>query len=261
MPEVTQSRFYKPCLEILRKAGRPMKVGEIAQGIHNEYPDIPWAGYWGTLYSVLNRADKIPGAGIRHVETKPYHLYQYVGGDAFVPPVGIEASPEELFAEAETKAKSALRESLKTTLAKMNAYAFEELVNRLIVRMGFGKKHETTRRSGDGGKDGIIYGDELGLNVIYVQAKHYADGNLVGLPAVNEFIGAAKGHSGIFVTSSSFSKQALQRVAREPHLALIDGARLIDLLIRHGIGISPCRTITLQEVDADYYDQLNEEFA
>ena len=238
-----------------------MKVGEIAQGIHNEYPDIPWAGYWGTLYSVLNRADKIPESGIRHVETKPHHLYQYIGGDAFVPTVEVEASPEELFNEADTKANSALRENLKATLAKMNAYAFEELVNRLIVRMGFGKKHETTQRSGDGGRDGIIYGDELGLNVIYVQAKHYSDGNSVGLPAVNEFIGAAKGHSGIFVTSSSFSKQALQWVAREPNLALIDGDRLIALLIRHGIGIVPRRTITLQEVDTDYYDQLNEEYA
>lgn len=257
-----RSKFFAPCREILRQAKRPLKVGEIAQRLHQDYPDLQWPGRWSSIYVVLNRACMLPGTHILLVQTTPIRLYQYTGDDTtpdLLEPT-IEAPAEELFDSAENKAYAELSAKIKDIISSMNEYAFEELVNRLIVQMGFGKKYKTTPKSGDSGVDGIIYGDELGLNTIYVQAKHYKPENIVGRPAIHQFIGALDGRNGIFVTSSSFSKQA-HEAAQKPGIALIDGDRLVELLIRHNIGIIERRTFILHDVDTSYYEELNEMYA
>ena len=187
-----RSKFFAPCREILRQAKRPLKVGEIAQRLHQDYPDLQWQGRWSSIYVVLNRACMLPGTHILLVQTTPIRLYQYTGDDTtpdLLEPT-IEAPAEELFDSAENKAYAELSAKIKDIISNMNEYAFEELVNRLIVQMGFGKKYKTTPKSGDSGVDGIIYGDELGLNTIYVQAKHYKPENIVGRPAIHQFIGS-----------------------------------------------------------------------
>lgn len=255
------SKCFRPCLGILRSAKRPMRMGEIVRRLNEGYPDIP-IRHWGILHATLNRACDLSGSGIRCVATTPRSLYQHIGDPGKPTPQkkAFEATPEELFGNATEKAEETLTERLRRVISAMHAHAFEELANRLIVRMGFGKKHETTPKRGDGGVDGIIFGDELGLNTLCVQAKHYQPGNAVRRPAILQFIGARHGRKGIFITSSSFSKQA-QDEAEKSGIALIDGEKLVTLLIKHKVGIVDCQTYVLQDVDEPYYERPHEEYA
>lgn len=114
-------------------------------------------------------------------------------------------------------------------------------------------------RSGDGGVDGVINEDRLGLDRVYVQAKRYGEGNVVGRPAVQNFVGSLVGMGatkGVFVTTSKFSAEAID-FAR--HLAqqviLIDGRRLTELMIEHGVGVRLNRAIEFKKIDEDYFDE------
>ncbi|MFQ6158864.1 restriction endonuclease [Sinorhizobium meliloti] len=114
-------------------------------------------------------------------------------------------------------------------------------------------------RSGDGGVDGIVNEDRLGLDRIYVQAKRYAPGNLVGRPDVNGFVGSLVGlgaTKGVFVTTSTFSQPARDYVK---HLAqrviLIDGQELTDLRIEHGVGVRSYRTVEFKRLDGDFFGE------
>ena len=256
-----RSRFYEPCLNILKQAGRPMRMGEIAAAIHTNYPDLEWAGYWGVLYNVLNKACADPTSGIVLKLIDGHRYYHYVGGGTTTTQA---ASAEELFESANSQADKELKASLTEQIRQMNDYAFEELVNRLIVTMGFGRRYETTQKSGDGGIDGIVYGDALGLNVVYVQSKHYAPDNNISSRTINEFIGAAKGRNGVFVTSSDFTdgaRKAAANTGTSSHIALINGEELVDYLIKYDIAIKIRHTYRLREVDDDYFRELNDLYA
>jgi restriction system protein len=110
--------------------------------------------------------------------------------------------------------------------------------------------------SGDGGLDGVIDRDELGLSKIYVQAKRYAEAT-VGRPKVQEFVGALAtrgANVGVFFTTSSFTAEAVDAAARVPQeIALVDGARLTALMMRHKVGVQVARTIELLKVDEDFF--------
>jgi restriction system protein len=111
----------------------------------------------------------------------------------------------------------------------------------------------------DGGIDGIINEDPLGLDVVYLQAKRYAPGNTVGIEKVRGFAGSLVGHGatkGVFVTTSHFAPSAKAYVDRIPQrLILIDGAELTRLMVRFGVGIRVERTIEFKRVDLDYFDE------
>ena len=144
---------------------------------------------------------------------------------------------------------------------------FEELVIDLLVAMGYGGSREEAGRavggSGDGGIDGVINEDILGLDVIYVQAKRWqAD---VGEPPVRDFVGALQGRrarKGIFITTSAFSNRAKEYVSaidsRDTKIILIDGHQLAQFMIQHNVGVSVVKSYEIKRVDSDYFAEEGE---
>jgi restriction system protein len=136
---------------------------------------------------------------------------------------------------------------------------FEKIVVELIVRMGYGGSlrdaGQAIGKSGDEGIDGIIKEDRLGLDVIYMQAKRWE--STVGRPEIQKFAGALQGQrakKGIFITTSDFSKEALEYAARiENKIILIDGEQLAQLMIDYNIGITPVTTYEIKRIDSDYF--------
>lgn len=172
------------------------------------------------------------------------------------------ASPQDLLAQAVTENRAAIEgELLKRALA-LSPTEFERLVLRLLEQMGYGRFGgvEHSGRSGDGGIDGIISQDPLGLDRIYLQAKRYAPDQSVQRPAVQGFVGAlmgAQGDRGVFITTSSFSSGARAEADRvNARVELIDGPRLAELMLRHGVGVQAETTVTLHQLDEDFFEAL-----
>lgn len=137
----------------------------------------------------------------------------------------------------------------------------EQTVLDVLVAMGYGGVDERSRRlggSGDAGVDGVIDQDPLGLARIYVQAKRYADGRVIGRPAIQGFVGALHGHQaaqGVFITTSQFSNEARQYATNvSSNIILIDGERLVGLMLRYGVGVQTVETYTIVELDEDYFE-------
>ncbi len=140
--------------------------------------------------------------------------------------------------------------------------AFEKIVVELLVAMGYGGSledaGEVVGKSGDGGIDGIIKQDKLGLDVLYVQAKRWE--NVVGSPEIVKFSGSlTKRHAnkGVFITTSYFSKDAMEYVrAISQKIVLIGGKQLATLMIEYNVGVSDSRTFVLKRLDQDFFDNL-----
>lgn len=137
----------------------------------------------------------------------------------------------------------------------------ERLVVELLVKMGFGGaegKGTVLGGSGDGGIDGVIDQDALGLARIYVQAKRYASDNIVGRPDIQRFVGALHGNQanqGVFITTSGFSTEAVQYAESvNASVVLIDGKRLAELMVQYGVGVQTVDTYKVVEVDEDYFE-------
>ncbi|AQP48483.1 restriction endonuclease [Tessaracoccus aquimaris] len=136
---------------------------------------------------------------------------------------------------------------------------FEQAVVDLLLAMGYGGtlgSGAVTQLSNDGGIDGVIDQDHLGLSRIYIQAKRYSEGVTVGRPEVQGFVGAVHGRadSGVFITTSHFSKGAREFADMTPtRIILIDGARLTDLMIRFGVGVQIRETYKVVEIDEDFF--------
>ena len=158
--------------------------------------------------------------------------------------------------------KKELAEGLLQQIKKNSPAFFEELVIDLLVAMGYGGSREDAQavgRSGDGGIDGIINEDRLGLDVIYVQAKRW-EGN-VGAPEIAGFAGALAGKSankGIFITTSDFTKAAKEFVAAGFKIILINGNQLADYMIEHNVGVSIEKTYEIKRIDSDYFAEDTE---
>lgn len=173
-----------------------------------------------------------------------------------------EATPEDLIAQAVRTNRAAVEGDVLATALALSSVAFEELVVRLLEAMGYGKrgKLERTSASGDFGVDGIISQDPLGLDRIYVQAKKYALDRPIERPKIHEFAGALlgkQGDRGVFITTSSFTKGAQAEAERiHARIELIDGRRLAELLLRHGVGVQVESTATLYRLDEDYFEGL-----
>jgi restriction system protein len=136
---------------------------------------------------------------------------------------------------------------------------FEAAVVNLLLAMGYGGETGSgtvTQLTNDGGIDGVIDQDVLGLRRVYVQAKRYAPDNVVQRPDVQGFVGALSGKadSGVFITTSRFSEGARAYAASVPtRIILIDGARLTSLMIRYGVGVQVRETYSIVEVDEDFF--------
>jgi len=173
------------------------------------------------------------------------------------------STPEEQIGEAYRSLNAALRADLLDRIRENSPAFFEKLIVDLLVAMGYGGSHknaaEQLGRSGDGGVDGVINEDRLGLDRIYVQAKRYAEGNTIKRPEVQGFVGSLVGlgaTKGVFVTTSSFSKGAVEYAHNlTQRIILIDGTRLTGLMIEHGVGTRTQQTIHIQRLDEDFFSE------
>jgi restriction system protein len=153
--------------------------------------------------------------------------------------------------------------NLLDRIAQNSPSFFEQLIVDLLVAMGYGGSHKNTAeqlgRAGDGGVDGVINEDRLGLDRVYVQAKRYARGNAVGRPEVQAFVGSLVGlgaTKGVFVTTSTFSPQARDFVRHlSQRVILLDGQNLADLMIEHGVGVRTSRAIEFKRLDEDFFSE------
>ena len=170
-------------------------------------------------------------------------------------------TPDELIAGGYKQLREALAIELLDRIKSVNPSRFEELVVELLLKMGYGGTQEDAGRvvgkSGDGGIDGIINEDRLGLDVIYIQAKRWeAD---VGRPEIQKFVGALAGNKankGVFITSSGFSKGAAEYASQVNHrVVLIDGPMLAELMMDHDLGVSTKDVYTVKRLDTDYFEE------
>lgn len=170
-----------------------------------------------------------------------------------------EKTPEEEFEENYARLRAALAGDLLEAIGECSPAFFERLVVDLVVRMGYGGTREDAGRAigrtADGGIDGIIKEDRLGLDIIYLQAKRWE--GIVGRPEIQKFAGALQGQrarKGIFITTSSFTKDALDYASRiETKIILIDGSQLAQLMIDYDVGVSLVAAYQLKRTDADYF--------
>jgi restriction system protein len=166
------------------------------------------------------------------------------------------ASPQDLidfgFSTIETEVKTELLEKLK----EINPYYFEKVILILLKKMGYGDFIETSK-SGDGGIDGIINEDKLGLEKIYTQAKRYNE-NKVREKDIRNFIGAMSGDTskGVFITTSTFDDSAIKK-AKEAHhrIILIDGLKLVDLMHQYNVGVQVKTVYEVKELDNDFFEE------
>jgi restriction system protein len=169
-------------------------------------------------------------------------------------------TPEELLEQGYSLHRESLAAELIAKVKTCSPSFFEQLVVDLLVAMGYGGSRKdagrAVGRSGDGGIDGIIKEDRLGLDAVYVQAKRWESS--VGRPVVQAFAGSLEGHrsrKGVLITTSSFSADARDYVGRiEKRIVLVDGHELAQLMIEHGIGVAEVQTYTLKRLDGDYFD-------
>ncbi len=170
-------------------------------------------------------------------------------------------TPEELIESASQQLRDNLIVNILENIKNMSPIFFERLVVDLLVKMGYGGTRkdagESIGKSGDGGIDGVIKEDQLGLDIVYIQAKRW-EGS-IGRPEIQKFAGALlgrKGKKGIFITTSSFSKEAEQYVDNlENKIVLIDGEKLAQYMIDFNVGVSPMSLYEIKKIDMDFFSE------
>ena len=176
---------------------------------------------------------------------------------------GSTDTPEEALEKAARQLRDALEAEVLDRVREAPPSFLEQVVIDLLIAMGYGggdaAMGRVTGRSGDGGIDGTIKEDALGLDEVYVQAKKYADSNTVGEGDLRNFAGAidaAGTTKGVFVTTASFTSAARDYVARSPkRIVLIDGEELARLMVTHNIGVRTRVRHEIKRIDEDYFDQ------
>lgn len=171
-----------------------------------------------------------------------------------------EQTPEDAMASAYKRLRDELELELLEQVSKASPTFFEQLVVDLVVAMGYGGSRQDAGRaigkSGDGGVDGIIKEDKLGLDTIYLQAKRWE--GTVGRPEIQKFAGALQGlraTKGIFITSSSYSRDALDYVQQiSSKIILIDGKTLVRYMADYNVGVSVVGRYEIKSVDSDYFE-------
>ncbi len=172
-----------------------------------------------------------------------------------------EQTPQETLEYSYEKLRRELADELLKQVKTASPSFFEKLVVDLLLKMGYGGSRQEAGKaigqSGDEGIDGVINEDKLGLDIIYIQAKRWEA--TIGRPEIQKFAGALQGkhaNKGIFITTSSFSKEAFDYVAKIPvKIALIDGEQLAQLMIENNIAVSKTATYEIKKMDLDYFEE------
>lgn len=178
------------------------------------------------------------------------------------PPDYPAATPSEALEAAYENLRTELADELLSKLKTISPAFFERVVVELLVKMGYGGSRadagKAVGRSGDGGIDGIIKEDKLGLDVVYIQAKRW-DNNSVGRPGVMQFAGALqaqRANKGVFITTTRFTDEARNYVSQiGSKIVLIDGAQLTNLMIEHDVGVSTVSLYPVKRIDNDYFEE------
>jgi restriction system protein len=173
--------------------------------------------------------------------------------------VADDRTPDDLIEDGYRQLRAALVTDLRERISAMPPSAFEQLVVDLLKAMGYGGPQEdaglVVGGGGDEGIDGVIREDRLGLETIYIQAKRWQ--GTVGRPEIQRFAGALQGQrarKGVFLTTSSFTKDAQSYAASiQTTIVLVDGAQLAELMIDHGVGVTPVKRFEVKRVDSDYF--------
>lgn len=171
-------------------------------------------------------------------------------------------SPIEVIEYNYKKLKQDALGDILSTLKKIEPFSFENLVVKLLLKMGYGgllNEGMVTKKTRDGGIDGVIKEDELGLGKIYVQAKRWK--NVISEPDVHKFVGALAGKNakkGIFITTSHFSSDALKYAEKiiGKDIVLIEGNKLSELLFEHNLGVSVNETYQIKKLDSEFFEAL-----
>jgi len=174
-----------------------------------------------------------------------------------------DQTPEESLDIAYQRIRKSLASELLNKVVDLSPAFFERLVVELLVKMGYGGSikdaGKAMGKSGDEGIDGTIKEDKLGLDIIYIQAKRWRPGNVVGRPEIQKFVGALAGQGakkGIFITTSNFTKEALDYTPRnETKIVLIDGVQLARLMIDYNLGCTTQQSYEIKKIDSDYFGE------
>lgn len=169
--------------------------------------------------------------------------------------------PDEVMDAAQASNRASVGQLLLEQLRASDPSFFEQAVVDLLLKMGYGgaeKRGSAIGQSGDGGVDGVIDEDVLGLDRIYIQAKRYGDGNNIPAAPIQAFVGALHGKAaskGVFITTSRFTSAAQEYARNLPtQVRLIDGERLVALMMKYEVGVQTKTVYTTLEIDQDYFD-------
>jgi restriction system protein len=232
----------------------------------------PRRGFWQLTDDGVQFAAKHPGSlsakqveqlalGYVDVRLRPASNGESLASPALVQTAVLPsavASPDDRLGEALAELRSSVAAELLDTLATVSPSFFEAIVLDLLHRMGYGASRADLQRvggSGDGGIDGVISLDKLGLEKVYVQAKRWQ--GTVDRPEVQGFYGALAGqraNKGVFITTSGYTSQAIEFAKSVERVVLVDGPRLAELMIEHEVGVS-ARTVKIPKIDSDYFDE------
>lgn len=172
-------------------------------------------------------------------------------------------TPEERLDQAYQRIRKSLASDILNKVVELSPTFFERLVVELLVKMGYGGSikdaGKAIGKSGDEGIDGTIKEDKLGLDIIYIQAKLWKLGNVVGRPEIQKFVGALAGQGakkGIFITTSNFTKEALEYTPKnDTKIVLIYGEQLAQLMIDYNLGCTTQQIYELKKIDSDYFGE------
>lgn len=168
----------------------------------------------------------------------------------------VHSSPQDLIDEGFDQIEKQVKDELLEKLKTIDPFYFEKVILILLKKMGYGDFIETAK-TGDGGIDGIINEDKLGLDKIYIQAKRYGE-NKVREKEIRNFIGAMSGDTqkGVFVTTSSFDNAAIKKANDAHHtIILIDGPKLVNLMHQYNVGVQIKATYEIKELDMDFFEE------
>lgn len=258
---LVEDRFYsnlpQDLLEQITKSGDRLIENRIAWGksylkkgglVH-----YPQRGY--VQITEKGKSAKPENVSLNDIQSNVITFYEPESKSAPDTAIVVNASPQDLIDSGFERIEREVKDELLSKLKEVDPYAFEKIILILLKKMGYGDFIETAK-SGDGGIDGIINEDQLGLEKIYIQAKRYSE-NKVRETDIRNFIGAMSGDTlkGIFVTTSTFDEKAKVK-AREAHhkIILVDGSKLVDLMHKFNVGVQTKSYYEVKVIDNDFFD-------
>lgn len=227
----------------------------LKKGGYIEYPE---RGYVKITEKGLNHKQEISLKGLVDESTVfQFYKEEQKGADKTKDKTELKSSsPQDLIDEGFKRIDETVKSELLNKLKGLDPYFFEKVVLRLLKKMGYGDFIETSK-SGDGGIDGVINEDKLGLDKIYIQAKRFTEGK-VREKDIRNFIGAMSGdtNKGVFVTTSEFDKPAVEKAKNAHHkIILIDGNKLVNLMHEFNVGIQVKAIYEIKHIDEDFFDE------